>query len=137
MSLSLKILSIILAVLISLLSLFGWFSVSSEQKDLKRLLDRQGNALAKVVAAFSIETLLLEDYPVLETNLETIGSQNRDVLSMEVIHRERVVAAYREGRDEEGTMFQAGIFLPVQAELPTQSWVRCTSPSPIVIVCGI
>ncbi len=114
MSLSLKILSIILAVLISLLSLFGWFSVSSEQKDLKRLLDRQGNALAKVVAAFSIETLLLEDYPVLETNLETIGSQNRDVLSMEVIHRERVVAAYREGRDEEGTMFQAGIFLPVQ-----------------------
>ncbi|MEJ1487039.1 MAG: response regulator [Candidatus Sedimenticola sp. (ex Thyasira tokunagai)] len=112
MSLSLKILSIILAVLVFLLSLFGWFSVSNEQQGLRNLLDKQGNALAQVVAAFSIESLLMEDYPVLETVLETIGSQNPNALSMEVVHKERVVAAYHAGRGESGSRFQAEIIVP-------------------------
>ncbi len=133
MSLSLKILSIILAVLVFLLSLFGWFSVSNEQQSLRNLLDKQGNALAQVVAAFSIESLLMEDYPVLETVLETIGSQNPNALSMEVVHKERVVAAYHAGRGESGSRFQAEIIIPAADGTSGTKLGRYILSSPIVM----
>ena len=79
MSLSAKIISFILLALSLLLSGFGWITINEEKKVLQDLLDRQGAALAHAVATFSVESLLVEDFPVLETVLDSIGERTSDM----------------------------------------------------------
>ena len=112
MSLSVKIISLILLTLTALLSLFGWFSISNEKKVLWELLDKQGRAIVHAVSTFSLEPLLVEDYPVLETVLNTIGQQTPGIISIEVSHRGRTVARYWRGDETQGRRFHADILFP-------------------------
>ena len=105
MSLFVKITSIILLTLVLLLIGFGWFSVLDEEKSLEAILDKHGNAIARVVADFSVDPLLLEDYPVLETVLASFGKREDNVLSIEVRHNGVTVASYYKDNKEQGRTF--------------------------------
>ena len=111
MNLSTKITTIILLTLALLLFVFGWFSVRDADDVLEGLLDRQGNALVKVVSDFSIDLLLLEDYPVLETVLTAFAKREENVLSVEVTHEERTVASFSKPTMDPGKLYVAPVEL--------------------------
>lgn len=105
MNLRTKITSVILLALTLLMFVFGWFSIIDEKEILERLLTKHGNALAKIVSDFSVDLLLLEDYPVLETVLKAAGQREDNVLSIEVTHNGKTVASYSKERPEAGVLF--------------------------------
>ncbi|MES9845858.1 MAG: ATP-binding protein [Candidatus Sedimenticola sp. PURPLELP] len=109
MSLSFRIITIILIVLSVVLVGFGWLTVNDERKTLRELLDRQGSELTRVISHFSVEMLLIEDYPVLETVLENIGSHSENILSATVYHNESQVAQYIKAGEIEGKTFESDI----------------------------
>jgi len=105
LNLQAKITSIILLALTLLMFVFGWFSIADEKDILERLLAKHGKALAKVVSDFSVDLLLLEDYPVLETVLKSFAQREDNVLSIEVTHDGKTVASYSKGSNESGVLF--------------------------------
>jgi two-component system sensor histidine kinase BarA len=112
MTLSLKIIAVIGLALGSLFTLFGWLLVDDEERLLRDVLDQRGGALAQVIANFSIEALLVEDYPVLETALKNIGEETEDILSIEVLQHGRSVAGFARDPDANGTRFGSEILIP-------------------------
>ncbi|MCP4042292.1 MAG: hypothetical protein GY731_10115, partial [Gammaproteobacteria bacterium] len=112
MSLSVKIISLILLALTILLSAFGLISISDEREVLREMLDKQGRAIVHTVSTFSLEPLLVEDYPVLESVLNAIGQQTPGIISIEVSHRGRTVARYWRGDQKEGRAFRTDILFP-------------------------
>ena len=94
MKLSLKIILIILSVLIVVGSLSSWAFIQKERYLLVQQLRGQGESLAHAVAVLCIETLLSEDYPLLDGFLKTIGSQREDILFIEVFQGGKVVSKY-------------------------------------------
>jgi len=113
MSLSTKIIGVMLLALGVLSSLFAWTFIRDEEGVLNDLLDRKGEALAHAVSSFSLEPLLVEDYPVLESVLHGIGKQTPDLLSIELTHRGRPVAAFRrDGHSEPGRVFTSLVSFP-------------------------
>ncbi len=121
MSLMTKITSMLLLVLVISLFVSGWISVHKERQVLTGLLEDHGKSLSHAVAVFCIETLLSEDYPVLDTFLETTGREREDILSIEVFHNEKLVSGYsvEENNFTNRAMFSSDIHLPfVDGELP-------------------
>ena len=112
MSLSIKIPAMILLTLVGLLSVFGWAFMNDEERVLQELLDRQGRGLAQALATFSIEPLLVEDYPVLESVLHTVGTQTEDVLSIAVLRDGKRVAGYQRSGPTQGKTFNHDIVFP-------------------------
>jgi signal transduction histidine kinase/ActR/RegA family two-component response regulator len=109
MNLSAKITTIILLTLMLLLFVFGWFSVRDADYVLEGLLDKHGNALTKVVSDFSVDLLLLEDYPVLETVLTSFAERENNVISIEVVHNENTVASFGKLTTEPGKLYVAPV----------------------------
>ena len=121
MSLSIKISFLLLLALAVLLSLFGWRSIVDEKQGLETLLDRQGAALARSISSFSIEPLLVEDYPVLETALLTIGERTEDIVFIEIVHKGNKVASYQRETGSEARLYHHDIVVdsrPEQGEKP-------------------
>ncbi len=113
MSLSLKIITVIGIALGSLFALFAWLMVDDEEQLLQDLLGKRGTALVQVIANFSIEPLLVEDYPVLETVLNSIGNETRDILSISVVQHNHTVASYQQGGQiDSGSHFSSEILFP-------------------------
>ncbi len=112
MSLSLKIIMSMLLALVALLSLFAWIIISDEERLLGELLRKEGRSLAQAVANFSVEPLLLEDYPVLESVLRAIGTQTENVIALEVAHEGNTVADYHRAGDGSGEAFWHDIVFP-------------------------
>ncbi|MFY9261889.1 MAG: ATP-binding protein [Gallionella sp.] len=77
-----------------LMCIFGVFAVKAERLALQSILHKQGNTIAQSVAAYSVEMLVAEDYPALEMALRTIGRESNDIIRVEVLQNERVVAYY-------------------------------------------
>ena len=92
MNLSLKIITVIGIALGILFALFGWLMADNEEQLLHDVLGRRGTALVHMMANFSVEPLLVEDYPVLETVLNTIGNETEDIISITVMQHNRQVA---------------------------------------------
>jgi signal transduction histidine kinase/CheY-like chemotaxis protein len=109
-----KITSSILLALTLLMFVFGWFSMLDEKTVLQEILAKHGKALAKVVSDFSVDLLLLEDYPVLESVLKSFARREDNVLSIEVTHNGRTVASYSKGKAESGVLFVS----PVEFHAP-------------------
>ena len=121
MSLSTRITAILSLALTLLMFVFGWFSVHDEKTILEGLLTKHGNALAKVVSDFSVDLLLLEDYPVLETVLKSFAQREDNVLSIEVTHNDNLIAAYRKADTEPGVLFVSPVeFRDPQSGIQTQ-----------------
>ncbi|MDM8522266.1 PAS domain S-box protein [Desulfococcaceae bacterium HSG8] len=116
MSLSTKIISMLLLVLAVLLSLSGWSSVKKEKQMLNELLEGRGKSISHSIAVFCIETLLSEDYPVLNTFLETVGRERDDILSIEVIHNGKIVSDYFAKKKDmpESAMFSSDILFSIE-----------------------
>ena len=114
MNLRTKITSINLLALTLLMFVFGWFSIIDEKVILEGHLAKHGKALAKVVSDFSVDLLLLEDYPVLESVLKSFARREDNVLSIEVTHNGKTVASYSKGRPEAGVLFVS----PVEFQAP-------------------
>ncbi|MCW8890680.1 MAG: response regulator [Sedimenticola sp.] len=109
MNLTVRITTILLIVFTVVFVGFGFISVRKEQQVLAELLDRQGNGLAQMVSTFSLEALLVEDYPVLETVLASIGSGNAHVVAIKVSHNDRIVASYQRESLGGGRDYRTGI----------------------------
>ena len=95
MRLTTKVLSNLLAVLIILISIAGYGLIYNERQVLRQMMTELGKATSHTIAVFCIETLLAEDYPVLNTFLETTGRERDDILLIEVIQDGHVVSRYR------------------------------------------
>lgn len=102
MTLATRIITTILTALASLFAVFAWVAVQDERATLEALLEKEGRAIAHTIAVFSVETLLTEDYPVLESVLRTIGARTPEVLSVEVMHNGRRVARYDDDPENSG-----------------------------------
>jgi signal transduction histidine kinase len=98
-----------LLTLVGLLSAFGWISIRDERHALEGLLEQHGNSIVHTIAASTIELLLIEDYPVLETFLNTIGRKSRRVASIKVIRKGNIVASYQSPEAVDGISFIADI----------------------------
>ncbi|MFQ5450867.1 MAG: ATP-binding protein [Nitrospinaceae bacterium] len=114
MSLSTKILSMLLTVLGITLSLFGWWDIQKERDELKALLNDHGNSLARGLAVSILEPFLAEDYPMVDTILETLGKQTPDIVSIQVLQHGKIVSQYRGTPTDEtdSTIFLSGVYVP-------------------------
>ncbi len=110
MNLTIKITSMLLLILVIAFSVSGWISVQKERQMLTRILEDHGKSFSHAIAVFCIETLLSEDYPVLDTFLETTGSEREDVLSIGVLHNGILVSEYTSepGQDCSSTLILCG-----------------------------
>jgi signal transduction histidine kinase len=107
-----------LLTLVVLLSVFGWISIRDERQALEGLLKQHGNSIVHTISASTIELLLMEDYPVLETFLHIIGGKSKRIGSIEVIRRGSIVASYRFPEIVEGKTFSADIVYSPDPRLP-------------------
>jgi len=116
MKLSTKVSATLLLVLMTAMAVSGWFSISEQRKVLGELLRDRGQSLSHAIAVFCIETLLSEDYPVLDTFLETTGRERDDILSIEVLQQKTLVSSYRSGGEEDRNriVFQSDILFAAQ-----------------------
>ncbi len=112
MSISTKTLATLLFVLLTVFLVSGWISAQNERTLLTRLLEKQGQSLSNSISSLSIEALLSEDYPVLDTFLQTLGRKMENVLSIEIIHNGKVVSKYSTtSAGEKPVVFNSDILL--------------------------
>jgi len=95
MRLATKAIVFLLLMLVPLMTLTGWVSIQREQQVLNQLLVENGNSTARMIAVFCIESLLAEDYPLLDTFLSTTGKESKDIYLLEVISNKRVVSQFK------------------------------------------
>jgi len=120
MNLSLKVVSTLLLVLITTMAISGWLSVTKERDVLNDLLKMNGQSLSNTIAVVCIEALLSEDYPVLDTFLETTGRERDDILSIEVIQNGKTVSNYVAGDEDlaERVIFNSDVLFAMQTDQP-------------------
>ena len=85
---------------------------------LGELLRNRGQSLSHAIAVFCIETLLAEDYPVLNTFLATTGRQREDILTIEVMQQGTLVSSYRSAsqEDEDRIVFQSDVLFSAESD---------------------
>ncbi len=89
-----KVNGILLIVLLLLLSSTGGISIYRERQVLQQLLTERGETLAYYIAVSAIESLLIEDYPVLETFLDITGKKNGEILHIQIFSNDRLISEY-------------------------------------------
>lgn len=95
MKLLTKITLFVLSTLILLLSIFSYIVIKDEKETLSSLLTQQGELLAKTVSAASVEIMLVEDYPVLDSYLLNISTNYKSIDFIEIIKEEKVVSSIK------------------------------------------
>jgi signal transduction histidine kinase len=120
MNLSLKVVSTLLLVLIATMAISGWVSVTNERDVLNDLLQKHGQSLSNTIAVVCIESLLSEDYPVLDTFLETTGRERDDILSIEVMQNGKIVSNYVAGDEDlaDRVIFNSDVLFAMQTDQP-------------------
>ena len=120
MNLSLKVVSTLLLVLMTTMAISGWVSVTKERNVLKDLLQMHGQSLSNTIAVVCIESLLSEDYPVLDTFLETTGRERNDILSIEVMQNGKVVSNYVASDEDlaDRVIFNSDVLFAMQTDQP-------------------
>ncbi|MEM7234965.1 MAG: HAMP domain-containing protein [Planctomycetota bacterium] len=104
------------------LALFQVHSIAQDREALYAQLDREGMTLARTVSASCVEALLVEDYPVLVTNLRLLVEKAAHVESAQVERADgRVVAAYPQfvggGGDDRATPIFRTYDAPVRIDV--------------------
>lgn len=79
---------------VTLMSVIGALSVNEERIALHSILLKQGDSIARLIAAYSIEALITEDYPALEIELQTIAHENDNIRLIEISHDGKIVASH-------------------------------------------
>ena len=109
MSLSSKMLWHTMLVLAIVLGPTVWWSIQSERAALNEVFAKRGNTMAQSLAAFSIESLIAQDYPSLEKALLTIGRGAHNIVFLQITRDGHQIAAY--GRPDSGREFIAPVIL--------------------------
>ena len=86
MRLTLKIVSYVFILLFITFSIFSYLSITKEKKELNSLLEEHGKSLAITIANFSIESLIVEDYNVIQTHVNALAERNKNIVSIEIFH---------------------------------------------------
>ncbi|MCP3895811.1 MAG: hypothetical protein GY706_14470, partial [Bacteroides sp.] len=118
MNLSVKVGSAVLVVLTVALAVSGWVSVQKEREILNNLLQKHGQSFSNTIAVACIEALISEDYPILDTFLETTGRDRDDILSIEVLQHGKVVSKYAANDEERGdrVLFNSDVQFTMEAD---------------------
>ena len=95
MKLLTKITFFVLSTLILLLSIFSYIVIKDEKATLSSLLTQQGDLLAKTVSAASVEIMLVEDYPVLDSYLLNISTNYKSIDFIEIIKEDKIVSSVK------------------------------------------
>lgn len=109
---------VLLLVLLLTLSLSGWLHVQRERHVLTELMEKHGKSLSHSIAVSCIEILLSEDYPILDSYLETMGKERNDILFIEVKHHGKVVSKYpitHEGISD-SVIFDSDVLFPIKGD---------------------
>lgn len=77
--LAVKLTAFAILFLVVIAVVAGRYLVRSERQMLREQIDSQGNSLAKATSMSCIEPLILADYPVLETYVDALVSEENDV----------------------------------------------------------
>ena len=110
-SLSHKIIAALFLVLGLVFIVIGGMAVRSEEKMLYRIQARYGKNMAETIATFCIESLLSEDYPVLNSFLSITGKKEKEIVSIQILQDDVVVSEYSnaETPSEEYRIYQADV----------------------------
>ena len=92
MNISFEVSATMFLVLTTAITVSGWLSISEERQVLRETLRDKRRHLAQDITLFSIELLLAEDYPVLNTFIETADKNREDILSIEVWQERNLVS---------------------------------------------
>ncbi|MBW2705028.1 MAG: HAMP domain-containing protein [Deltaproteobacteria bacterium] len=94
--------------------------MTKERDVLNDLLKTHGQSLSNTIAVVCIETLLSEDYPVLDTFLQTTGRERDDILSIEVIQNGQTVSNYVAGDEDlaDRVIFNSDVLFAMQTDQP-------------------
>ncbi len=112
MRLTNKISLILLSVIALLFSIGAAVDLYAEKRILGELLMDRGRLIARSVSIYCIETLLTEDYPVLNSFLEETARENPEIISIDVFRDEKLVTSWRSGGDAEGELlFESDVTL--------------------------
>jgi len=116
MRLTIKVIFILLGLLAVLMSVTGFVSIHREKQIIEQFHRNHGLATAKTIAASCIESIISADYPVLDTFINTIGKENKDILLIEVRRKNKVVSQYRDqASDHTYAVFSAKIHYSLNA----------------------
>ncbi len=85
--------SLLLALFV-VLSISGWLSIRDENRALNKLMQEHGRSVSHAIATFSIEAMLSEDFPMLDTFLDAFGEKSKDISFIEVAQNGKVVSSY-------------------------------------------
>lgn len=94
MRLTTKVISTLLGLLAALMTIVGTVSIQREKYVLRQYHESYGKSTASIIATACIEAMISEDYPLLETFIQTTGKENKDILFLEIIQKDTVVAQY-------------------------------------------
>ncbi|MDH3601134.1 MAG: response regulator [Candidatus Tectomicrobia bacterium] len=96
MRLSNKLICVLALVLIGVSSVSGGLAIRREQRIMQEAQRQHGQGFANTIAVACLEPLLAQDYPVLETVLNTMGRARDDIMSIELVQDGKVLAQYKE-----------------------------------------
>jgi len=118
MNLFVKVGSALLVVLTVALAVSGWISVQKEREVLNNLLQKHGQSFSNTIAVACIEALLSEDYPILDTFLETTGRERDDILSIQVLQHGKVVSRYAANDENrvDRVLFNSDVLFTLEAD---------------------
>lgn len=100
MKLTFKIISLILVALLTVLVIFSYFFIKEGRDTYSYLLNERGKSLTSVIASASLEMLLIEDYPVLETYVQNIQNEYEEVISIQILKDDKVVVRIKKQQDD-------------------------------------
>src|SRR4030095_13495288 len=70
-------------------------TIAEERRVLLEQMDAQGNTLARATATFCVEPMLVDDFPVLETCVETLKREDTNIVFARVVRVDgRTVAVF-------------------------------------------
>ncbi|MGF1740435.1 ATP-binding protein [Vibrio profundum] len=70
--------------------------INQERQTLKVILTEQGTAISHTIAAASVDLLLVEDYPKLDTLLSVTGKHSNNISAIDIIINDKTVSSYQE-----------------------------------------
>ena len=91
MRLLFKVTRLFLIVLIPILSLFIYLELKDEKRVLSSFLEKEGNLLASTISAGSIESILIEDYPFVESYLVQLIENYNSIVFIKITRDDEVI----------------------------------------------
>lgn len=113
MRLSTRITLGIILISASLMGIVSAMSIRDARHELQIILQKQGHSVAQLIASYSVETMISEDYPALEMVLNMIGRENSNIQLIEVSRDGKVVASFSNPLKEESISLHADIQLHI------------------------